>query len=54
MTFTYNPFEPGYIENPYAQLRLLREADPVHHSPLDFWVLTRYEDINNVLRDAGL
>jgi cytochrome P450 len=51
MTVTYNPFEPGYIENPYPQLRLLREEDPVHHSPLDFWFLTRYGDINACLRD---
>ncbi len=51
-TVMFNPFEPGYIENPYPQLRRLREADPVHHSPLDFWLLTRYEDINSVLRDT--
>jgi cytochrome P450 len=52
MTVTYNPFEPGYIENPYPQLKALREADPVHRSPLEFWMLTRYEDINTVLRDT--
>jgi cytochrome P450 len=52
MTVTYNPFEPGYIENPYPALRELREADPVHRSPLDFWMLTRYDDMNTVLRDT--
>ena len=29
----------------------LRTEDPVHHSPLGFWVLTRYEDVVGALRD---
>ena len=49
---TYNPFEPGYIDNPYPALRRLREADPVHHSPFGFWLLTRYDDVNAVMRDV--
>lgn len=52
MTAIYNPFEPGYIENPYPRLRELRETDPVHHSPAGFWLLTRYEDMNTALRDT--
>lgn len=50
-TFTYDPFEPGYIENPYPSLRRLREADPVHRSPFGFWLLTRYDDVNRTMRD---
>ena len=49
---TYNPFLPEVREDPYPQYRALREADPVHRSPfLDMWVLTRYEDVAQVLRD---
>ena len=28
----YNPFEPGYAEDPYRQFALLREHDPVQKS----------------------
>ncbi len=46
----FDPFEPGYRENPYPVLRALRERDPVHRSPLGFWVLTRHADVEAVLR----
>lgn len=52
MTVIYNPFEPGYIENPYPALKALRDAEPVHRTPQEFWLLTRYHDINEVLRDT--
>jgi len=49
---TYNPFLPEVREDPYPQYRALREADPVHRSPfLDMWILTRYEDVAQALRD---
>lgn len=47
----FNPFEPGFIENPYAQYAALREADPVHTTPLGFWFLSRYDDVVTLLRD---
>jgi cytochrome P450 len=50
----YNPFEPGFAENPYDQYRALREADPVHCSPFGVWVLTRYDDVLRFLRDPEL
>jgi cytochrome P450 len=49
-----NPFEPGFFENPYAQYAAVREADPVHHSPIGAWALFRYEDVHRVLRDTRL
>jgi cytochrome P450 len=49
-----NPFEPGYFDNPYAQYALVREADPVHLSPIGMVVLFRYEDVHRVLRDPSL
>ena len=50
----FNPFEPGFFEDPYRQYALLREHDPVHRSPLEVWVLFRYDDIVRTLRDASL
>ncbi len=48
----YNPFAPGFRENPYPFLHELRKADPIHWSlPVGYWVLTRYEDIKFVLSD---
>jgi cytochrome P450 len=51
---TYNPFEPGFAADPYPQYRNLREHDPVHRSPLDFWLLLRYDDVQRFLRDPAL
>jgi cytochrome P450 len=48
-----NPFEPGYFEDPYAQYAELREHDPVHFSPLEVWVLFRYDDCFQLLRDPS-
>ena len=50
----FNPFEPGFFEDPYSQYRLLREREPVHHSELGFWVLFRYADVVRVLRDPAM
>jgi cytochrome P450 len=48
----FDPFEAGYDVWPYDQYRRLREADPVHWSDLlSGWMLTRYDDVNRVLRD---
>jgi cytochrome P450 len=47
----FNPMDPEFLADPYPTYRRLRDEDPVHHSPLDFWVLTRYEDVASVLRD---
>jgi cytochrome P450 len=50
----FNPFEPGFFDDPYPQYAALREHDPVHRSPLEVWVLFRYDDIVGVLRDSSL
>src|SRR2546428_1704409 len=48
---SFNPMDPEFLADPYPTYHRLRSDDPVHHSPLDFWVLTRYEDVVAVLRD---
>ncbi|PYM03668.1 MAG: cytochrome P450, partial [Candidatus Rokuibacteriota bacterium] len=47
----FNPFLPEFNANPYPVYHRLREKDPVHQSPMGFWVLTRYDDVVTVLRD---
>ena len=47
----YDPADPRYRIDPYPLYARLREADPVHWSPLGFWVLTRYADIDCAHRD---
>ena len=50
----FNPMDPEFIEDPYPTYHRLRAEDPVHHNPLGFWVLTRYEDVVAALRDPRL
>jgi hypothetical protein len=30
----FNPFEPGFFEDPYPHYAALRAQEPVHHSPI--------------------
>jgi cytochrome P450 len=50
----FNPIDPEFVADPYPTYHRLRTEDPVHHSPLGFWVLTRYEDVAGSLRDPRL
>jgi pimeloyl-[acyl-carrier protein] synthase len=47
----FDPFDVGFIADPYPTYRHLRETDPVHRSPLGAWLLTRYSEAVSVLRD---
>jgi pimeloyl-[acyl-carrier protein] synthase len=48
----FNPLAPDFIADPYPFYHRLRVEDPVHQSPMGFWVLTRYDDVAGMLRDA--
>jgi cytochrome P450 len=48
---TFNPMDPAFVADPYPTYHRLRAEDPVHQSPLGFWVLSRYEDVAASLRD---
>ncbi len=50
----FNPMDPEFVADPYPVYHRLRAEDPVHHSPLGFWVLTRYADVMAMLRDPRL
>ena len=54
MSVPFNPMDPEFLADPYPMYHRLRAEEPVHHSPLGFWVLTRYEDVVAALRDPRL
>jgi cytochrome P450 len=46
----YQLLDPEVLANPYPLFKRLRETDPVHwDSFLHAWVITRYEDVINVM-----
>jgi cytochrome P450 len=54
VSVTFNPFESGFIEDPYSQYRALRRHDPVHQGALGFWALFAHDDVVRFLRDQAL
>lgn len=50
----YNLSDPNVILDPYPTYKTMREVNPVYKSPMGYWVLTRYNDIYNALRDTRL
>jgi cytochrome P450 len=47
----YNPFDEATLADPYPRLARLREEAPVFFSPvIGMWVVTRFEDVKEVLR----
>jgi len=50
----FNPLLPEVHDDPYPLYHRLRAHDPVHRSPLGFWVLTRYADVAALLRDPRM
>ena len=52
---TYNPFAPEVKENPYPAYDWLRREHPVYYNEdLDFWVLSRYADVEWAARQPEL
>ena len=55
MTAPFNPTAPDFLANPYPTYKRLRQENPIfYYEPWGKWVLTRYEDINGLLRDKRL
>ncbi len=50
-TLVWDPFDPAWVEDPYAVYAQLRESNPVHRNTLGFWVFTRHADCLTFLRD---
>ncbi|HEY8545703.1 MAG TPA: cytochrome P450, partial [Acidimicrobiales bacterium] len=49
----YNPFEPGFHENPYDQYARIRAAGRAQRTPFGTLLIHRYDDCFGVLRMAG-
>ncbi|HXF56182.1 MAG TPA: cytochrome P450 [Actinomycetota bacterium] len=48
----FDPWDPGFVADPYPVYRELRERAPVSFfEPTGHWLVSRYEDVNRTLRD---
>jgi cytochrome P450 len=50
----FDPFAPGFTDDPYPQYGAMRAQAPVYQHPFGFWLLTSYDDVSWLLRAAGL
>ncbi|MEV5709251.1 cytochrome P450 [Actinoallomurus sp. NPDC052274] len=51
----YAPGSPAFVADPYPALARLRRESPVFfHEPTNQWVISRYADVNALLRDRRL
>jgi cytochrome P450 len=50
----FDPFAPGFTDDPYPQYATMRAQAPVYQHPLGFWLLTAYEGVSWLLRATGL
>jgi cytochrome P450 len=47
----FDPFSPDVIADPYPHYARLRASDPLHRSPLGFFVASRHAEVTAILRD---
>jgi cytochrome P450 len=48
----FDPLAPDYLEDPYPYYARFRRETPIFYAPkIDFWVLSRYEDIMGIVQD---
>jgi cytochrome P450 len=47
---SFNPFTPGFTDDPYPHYADLRANMPIEPNELGFWALWRYRDVAEVLR----
>jgi cytochrome P450 len=47
----YDPYDRATIVDPYPLFRRMRDEEPIYYNePLDFYALTRYEDVERALK----
>ncbi|CAL9506804.1 cytochrome P450 [Streptomyces sp. enrichment culture] len=46
----FNPLSEGFMEDPHPHYAEVRRHAPVHEHPGGFWMLSRYEDVDALLR----
>jgi len=48
----FDPLDPDYLADPYPYFARFRSEAPVFYAPkIDFWVVSRYEDILRIVKD---
>ncbi len=47
----FNLYSEEFLNNPYPSYHRLRDKEPIHLSFMGAWILTRYQDIVQVLQD---
>jgi cytochrome P450 len=47
---SFNPFSPGFTDDPYPHFAELRAGNPIEQNELGFWALWRYAEAFEVLR----
>jgi cytochrome P450 len=50
----FDPFAPGFTDDPYPQYELMRAKAPIYQHPFGFWLLTGYDEVSWLLRTPGL
>ncbi|MFF0293448.1 cytochrome P450 [Kitasatospora sp. NPDC004614] len=51
----FDPWSAEFVAHPYPAYAVLREQSPVvHYEPSDQWLVSRYADVNALLRDRRL
>jgi cytochrome P450 len=54
-TFGFAPDDPSFVADPYPAYRRLRAEAPLHYDEAtDHWLVSRYEDVSEFLRDRRL
>ena len=44
--YVFDPYSSEFAEDPYSTYKWMRDEAPVYHQPnMNFWMLTRYEDV---------
>ncbi|MBE9029053.1 cytochrome P450 [filamentous cyanobacterium LEGE 11480] len=51
-TVKFNPFSPEFHSDPYPIYARLQAEDPIHWSFLQAWIITRYADAAQILKDS--
>jgi cytochrome P450 len=46
----FDPFAPGFTDDPYPQYAVMRAKAPVYQHPFGFWLLTGYDEVSWLLR----
>jgi cytochrome P450 len=48
----FDPFAPGFADDPYPHYAQLRAVAPAYEHPLGFWIVSRYEDVSRLQRSG--